>query len=156
MSERTAVYRLYAADGRLLYIGVARHFGSRWHQHAGVQPWWSQVDHQTIAWFDTRDAAMQAEASAIKAEHPKYNVVHNGAACDRTGLPADEHPQLGRIRRARSRYDSAREAFLAELRMAIAEGDALPADRRRLLGVSAIARASGYSREHIANLRDGA
>jgi predicted GIY-YIG superfamily endonuclease len=78
MSERTAVYRLFDTEDDLLYIGVSDQFGARWHQHAKVQPWWRDVDHQTITWFDTRDEALATETAAIKAEQPLYNIVHNG------------------------------------------------------------------------------
>ena len=83
MSDRTAVYRLFAADDTLLYVGISRRFGNRWHQHAQVQPWWPEVHHQTITWYDTRQEADDAETAAIAAERP----VHNVAKAQRTVTP---------------------------------------------------------------------
>lgn len=49
------------------------------------------------------------------------------------------------LRAARAAYNEADAHLLAEIRRAIAAG----------LGPSAIARASGYTREYIAKIRDG-
>lgn len=73
MAERTSVYRLYGADDQLLYVGIAKRFGSRWEQHAKEQPWWDQVDHQTVNWFASREDALLAEKRAIHEEMPVYN-----------------------------------------------------------------------------------
>ena len=73
----TALYRLFGDDDALLYIGIAKTFGKRWHQHAQVQPWWPEVRRQAIDWFPDRPSAESAEAPAIKAERPKYNIMHN-------------------------------------------------------------------------------
>lgn len=161
MSERTALYRLYDADDGLLYIGISKRFGNRWLQHADSQPWWPEVDHQTVAWFPDREVAGDAETAAIRAEHPKFNIIHSGRRRVRvpvdaeTGLPRDEHPRLVRIRRARSRYDRARADFFQQITDALAAGDALPEDQRRKLGPSAIGRAAGFTREYVAKIRDG-
>lgn len=74
MSERTALYRMFAADGTLLYIGIARDFGKRWTQHAASKPWWPDVQRQTVDWYPDRPAAEQAEREAIKAERPVHNI----------------------------------------------------------------------------------
>jgi hypothetical protein len=74
----TAVYRLFGGDDLLLYIGVAKYFGRRWHQHAQAQPWWPEVRRQAVDWYPSRAEALAAETSAIKAEFPRYNVAHNG------------------------------------------------------------------------------
>lgn len=73
----TALYRLFGEGDALLYIGIAKTFGTRWHQHAHVQTWWPEVRRQTIDWLPDRPSAEEAEESAIKAEHPKYNIMHN-------------------------------------------------------------------------------
>ena len=68
MSERNAVYRPLAADDTLLYVGVSKRFGQRWEQHARMQPWWPEVDHQTVRWFASREDAELAEKVAIRDE----------------------------------------------------------------------------------------
>jgi predicted GIY-YIG superfamily endonuclease len=96
VSERTAVYWLFAEDDSLLYIGVSKGFGKRWTDHARKQPWWPEVDHQVIRWHDSRADALAAERSAIREQHPRYNIIHNGAVnpwprTDRTtGFPAEQ------------------------------------------------------------------
>ncbi|MDX3230582.1 GntR family transcriptional regulator [Streptomyces sp. ME19-01-6] len=81
--ERTALYRLYGTDDRLLYIGITSQPGPRFTQHAADKPWWPQVVRREIKWFDTRPLAAEAEVSAIIDESP----VHNGNnALDRFGL----------------------------------------------------------------------
>jgi hypothetical protein len=73
MSERTAVYRLFDADGALLYVGISKSFGLRWQQHAHAQPWWPEVQRQTVEWRETRREAEEAETVAILSEKPRYN-----------------------------------------------------------------------------------
>jgi|GEM_PF-2011922 len=74
--ERTAVYRFYAADDTLLYVGVTQRFGTRWSNHAKQQPWWPQVARQASTWYDTRAEALAIETEAIKTENPVHNVLH--------------------------------------------------------------------------------
>lgn len=76
MSTPTALYRLFGDEDVLLYIGISKSFGPRWHHHAHAQPWWHEVRRQGIEWHESRGAADAAEKAAIKAEHPKYNVIH--------------------------------------------------------------------------------
>jgi predicted GIY-YIG superfamily endonuclease len=75
VSERTAVYRVYGDTDDLLYVGVAKSFGRRWSQHSSAKPWWAEVRRQTVDWFPTRQAALNAEATAIRDERPRYNTV---------------------------------------------------------------------------------
>jgi predicted GIY-YIG superfamily endonuclease len=74
MAERTAVYRIFGEADLLLYIGVSKNFGRRWQQHAKTQPWWDEHRRMTVEWHDSRDAAEAAEAIAINAEKPQYNI----------------------------------------------------------------------------------
>lgn len=83
-NERTALYRLFDADDVLLYVGISKHFGRRWQEHESSQPWWHEVDHQTVHWYPTREAAAAAEVEAIKAENPKYNIAHAAHASGQT------------------------------------------------------------------------
>jgi hypothetical protein len=63
--------------------------------------------------------------------------------------------RLERIRQARTGYDRARAKLFREIRDGLIEGEALPDDQKRKLGPSAIHRASGFTREYIAKIRDG-
>ncbi len=78
-----AVYRIYDDADRLLYIGVSYDPDDRLKGHKYAATWVDEYHHHDATWYDTRDEAEAAEAAAIKAEHPVYNVMHN-ATRDRT------------------------------------------------------------------------
>jgi hypothetical protein len=98
----TAVYRLYAADGRLLYVGIGYDHDARWNAHA-KKDWWRDVAHKEVIWFECRLLACFEEARAIRNEYP----VHN----DAPGL----NPFGFVVFRERDRYG--REVFPAEPEM---------------------------------------
>lgn len=74
---RTALYRHFAADESLLYVGVSLSWPERTKAHSRKAEWFEQIARVSIEWFETREAALQAERMAIKSERPKFNVVHN-------------------------------------------------------------------------------
>lgn len=74
-SRRTALYRLFDAEGRLLYVGIAFNPEARWRDHATEKPWWGNVIERRVEWHETRTGALKAEVAAIKAEAPAYNVI---------------------------------------------------------------------------------
>lgn len=91
-ADRTALYRLYDADGQLLYIGVSNDPDFRWKAHlyeARRDDWPTVAVHRTVEWHKSRALALQAEADAIRAEHPRYNGTHNydDAPFDPTSWP---------------------------------------------------------------------
>ena len=77
MSEKTALYRYFDADDRLLYVGISVIPPMRQLQHAKGSAWYELVDRQRIEWFETRAEAMEAERSAIRSEGPTWNRAHN-------------------------------------------------------------------------------
>jgi predicted GIY-YIG superfamily endonuclease len=72
MNEST-VYRLYDAEGALLYIGCSLRFPRRLDDHRRNKAWWPEVSTITIECFGTHDDAMEAEYTAIRTEAPRYN-----------------------------------------------------------------------------------
>jgi hypothetical protein len=74
---RTALYRLRDSAGRLLYVGISDAPFRRWVEHSTDKAWWPEVAECSLEWFGSRPAALSAEASAIQAEHPAHNIVHN-------------------------------------------------------------------------------
>ncbi|MEU3665778.1 GIY-YIG nuclease family protein [Streptomyces virginiae] len=76
---RTALYRLRNDRCRLLYVGISDAPLRRWPEHAKDKEWWPEVADFSLEWFESRGAALAAEAAAIRAEAPKYNVTHNSA-----------------------------------------------------------------------------
>ena len=91
---RHALYRFFSHDDALLYIGISCTPGSRWSSHSVDKPWWEEVAKITVRAFQSRQAALDAERAAIKAEAPRYNVQHNGngnGGGNGHQQPAEEH-----------------------------------------------------------------
>ena len=74
----TGLYHVYGEADSLLYIGVSKHFGVRWQQHAQKQPWWNERRRMTVDWYDTWDEALDAEALAIFGGRPSKPERGNG------------------------------------------------------------------------------
>ncbi|WP_406501552.1 GIY-YIG nuclease family protein [Streptomyces sp. NBC_01590] len=72
-ARRAAVYRLFAADGALLYVGSAYDPEERAKAHRR-KDWWPLVARRTDEWHASRDDAYAAEERAIVAEDPAHNV----------------------------------------------------------------------------------
>jgi len=73
MTLPTALYRLYDADGELLYIGTSCDPRARMVNHR-TRAWWPLVSERRDEWHQDRDSARAAERAAIQAERPRYNV----------------------------------------------------------------------------------
>lgn len=71
--ERTALYRLYATDGQLLYLGVSQHPEFRWKRHSDCQPWWHLVARKDVSWYPDRKSALAAEVKFTAEEKPLYD-----------------------------------------------------------------------------------
>lgn len=74
MNDRVALYRCFAADGALLYVGISVGFARRWYEHAKAKSWWPEVARLTVDLFPDRPSADAAETAAIRDEKPRYNV----------------------------------------------------------------------------------
>jgi DNA-binding transcriptional regulator YiaG len=72
---RTALYRHYAADGALLYVGITDGLSSRDKQHRASKHWHDDVAETRTAWFPIRSEAQKAETKAILQERPLHNVM---------------------------------------------------------------------------------
>ena len=70
----TALYRLYDAEDRLLYVGISGDLKERLKTHASLKPWWPDVVRKTVQWYATRADAAEAEIKAIGSERPLHNV----------------------------------------------------------------------------------
>jgi hypothetical protein len=67
------VYRFADSAGRPIYIGKATNFISRIGQHYTTSPWWDLVAGWTLDPQPSDQAAVDAEARAIRAEVPRFN-----------------------------------------------------------------------------------
>lgn len=70
------VYRCYAADGRLLYIGVSYQPVKRMEQHAKRSAWFGQVATIRYVVFPDRAYGLEKEREAIRTELPLHNQAH--------------------------------------------------------------------------------
>lgn len=71
-----AVYRLYDADGRLLYVGISDAPEVRWKDHERLTDWWHLVVTKDVQWCDNRRLAEAVERKAIETEDPIHNSRH--------------------------------------------------------------------------------
>ncbi|MFI8942718.1 GntR family transcriptional regulator [Streptomyces syringium] len=74
---QTALYHLYDADDRLLYVGITNDTTKRLAAHRHSKHWWRLVAREAVEWFATREEAEKAEIDAIRRNHPRYNRAHN-------------------------------------------------------------------------------
>lgn len=73
-SGRTALYRHFDSAGVLLYVGISLGPVNRLQQHKRRSGWFSQIARVDVEWFDSRAAALKAEATAIFQENPLHNI----------------------------------------------------------------------------------
>jgi hypothetical protein len=73
----THLYRYFASDGRLLYVGISVSAFLRHMQHRAQSHWFPDSGNMTWQTFETRREAIAAEAAAIRTERPIHNAVHN-------------------------------------------------------------------------------
>lgn len=88
-----AVYRLWDAQGNLLYIGSAYDPEQRCRGHRKKE-WWSEVARRTDEWHPNRWTAYSAESDAVNAEKPKYNVMGSRAYQERCRQETGEGGRL--------------------------------------------------------------
>lgn len=99
-----ALYRFYDTTGELLYIGITCNPGSRWRDHQRTKTWWHEITQITIEQHPSKRAVEIAERSAIQAEQPRYNIIHNRPQnptvfdCPRCGRGAVRRTSAGRCR----------------------------------------------------------
>jgi len=97
---QTALYRFFASDGRLLYIGITVDIATRWQSHAGSAPWWHLQASHTVEYYAHRADAEAAERAAVRIERPLYNVVYAEPGTGRKGALA--YPEVRNARPARA------------------------------------------------------
>ena len=92
-SARVArLYRHFAANGDLLYVGISCKPITRLKQHEHDSCWAAEIARVDVQQFATRGEALAAERAAIKAEKPKHNIVHARGECSKpakSGKPVE-------------------------------------------------------------------
>lgn len=72
--KERALYRLYDAAGRLLYVGITWNPVRRWEKHKRLKSWWSEVARAVVEVYPNEGQALDAEVAAIRSEQPIHNV----------------------------------------------------------------------------------
>lgn len=72
-SDPHVVYRAFAEDGSLLYIGLTCDLKGRMRWHRRYAEWMPRMARLTEEWHPNRAAAAGAEREAIWAERPECN-----------------------------------------------------------------------------------
>jgi hypothetical protein len=95
---KTALYRHFDKDGKLLYVGISLKWTSRTKEHQRSSSWFSQVSSITLQHFETLREALEAEKVAIMSENPVCNVMRDfvrrrkrADATEARKLPAQPH-----------------------------------------------------------------
>jgi len=70
---RGAVYRHFADDGTLLYVGYSANPYRRTEQHSQEAFWFGKITRIEIDWHPTKELALAAEREAIYRETPLCN-----------------------------------------------------------------------------------
>jgi predicted GIY-YIG superfamily endonuclease len=70
----TFLYRLYDADGVLLYVGITNNLATRMGRHSVEKSWWPEVAGIRVEVCANRQEAEAAELAAIRDERPVWNV----------------------------------------------------------------------------------
>ena len=97
-TERTSLYRHFAEDDTLLYVGISLSTVSRLSQHKDDSDWFYNITKITIEHFSTRKEAEKAECIAIKTEYPAHNIRHKKS--DAT----PEYKEINKISDKQRRY----------------------------------------------------
>lgn len=69
------VYRAYAADGTLLYVGMSRNLMQRYAYHRASAPWFGQAARYRLDGPLTESGARNLERWRIARNKPTYNKV---------------------------------------------------------------------------------
>ncbi|MDX2527998.1 GIY-YIG nuclease family protein [Streptomyces europaeiscabiei] len=150
--RRTALYRLFDAQGRLLYVGIAFNPRARWRGHCSTKSWWQHVDRREVEWHDSRSEALTAEAAAIVEERPLYNIAGSEEAWApvppklRKARPAAPDRADKELTTAGRRWHRSKAAFQkadSELRALVREG------RQRGIPVGRLVELSGFTRAQV-------
>lgn len=120
---RTALYRLYDNDDRLLYIGISGAPKIRMGQHATDKDWWPEVTTREFEWYDSRKEAAEAEVTAIRKERPAHNHTHNSSSVLALLPAAKAEPLRPRLRRVDRDERGTALRMTADMRALIMSGD---------------------------------
>jgi predicted GIY-YIG superfamily endonuclease len=108
-ADEVALYRLFAGDGSLLYVGISKDPLERWREHLGSHSWWRQVAEYELCWYPTRAEAREAEKAAMLSEGPRHNI-HSAPRHSAHWKAVLNTPAVRAARAKRPKKDDATEA----------------------------------------------
>lgn len=103
----TALYRIYDADGALLYVGISIRLPERVAEHSKDKPWWMSAARIDLEHFPDRTSAGIAEAAAIRAERPIHNTSPGGVYKD----PKQKARELAEAQQRRREEEAAATTY---------------------------------------------
>lgn len=68
------LYRHYDSEWGLLYVGISGNEEHRRRQHRVNAVWWPERKFTISMVYPSREAVLEAELEAIRAENPRYNI----------------------------------------------------------------------------------
>jgi predicted GIY-YIG superfamily endonuclease len=71
--SRWVVYRYFAGDGTLLYVGVTSQWSVRHRHHRAQASWYAEGVRYELEHYEDRGEAARREAEIINAENPQHN-----------------------------------------------------------------------------------
>lgn len=95
---RTALYRHYDKHMNLLYVGISLSATRRLGQHMSLSHWSDAIAHVRVEYFDTHEAAYEAETKAIRSENPKHNIAKRATRETERDAEEGRRKRLSRIR----------------------------------------------------------
>lgn len=84
------LYRFFAGDDRLLYVGMTKNPARRFEKHGYDKSWWSDVKRIEMEHHSTIVALREAERATIKNEKPVHNIRMNGHHPSRPQAPRED------------------------------------------------------------------
>lgn len=74
---RVFLYRLFDADGHLLYVGITWNPRDRWRAHKRTKEWWESVTHYDLHLCENERDARTWETWCIRNLNPEHNRQQN-------------------------------------------------------------------------------
>ena len=79
-ADHHIVYRFFATNGDLLYVGKTGSLDSRLRTHQATQPWFADVANIALEHCANGVEASFVEEAAIRTERPLHNTTHTELA----------------------------------------------------------------------------